>query len=151
MNAIHLFVDFDGVLLPIARPGAIVDVTRLGDIAAHDWRLVGKLAATVQPFPRVQLVVSSTWRHFLSMEEICELLAPMRVIGTTRKSMGSRYDEIHGWMYKRPNPWIAIDDDDYDWPDQMRHHLLYCDPHVGLDDPAKLVDLEVRLRELCDG
>jgi hypothetical protein len=146
---IYLFLDFDGVLLPTPRPGAIVPERPLHDPAPHcDWRLVAPLAKALAPYREIHLVVSSTWRQFYELQELQAILEPLRVVGITGRPEGSRYDEIRAYMYKKHEAWLALDDDDYNWADDERWRLIKCDEHVGLGDPTRLEELVEKIKRL---
>jgi hypothetical protein len=156
-ETVLLFLDVDGVLLPVPIPGEITPyqmtpyVSAIQLLDCTDWSLVPALAAALRPFPEVQVVVSSTWRHQYELDVLAKRLAPLPVVGTTGLAMDTRYEEIAAFMYKRPEPWLALDDDDYGWDLARRWNLVQCDPHVGISDAARLDELVSKLGELRDG
>ena len=54
-------------------------------------------------------------------------------------------------MYKRPEPWLALDDDHWGWADEHRWNLVECDPHDGIRNPARLRELVEKLEAIRNG
>jgi len=152
-----LFLDFDGVLLPVSTDEEITPyqmtpyVSATHHLERSDWSLVSALAATLRPFPEVRIVVSSTWRHLHNLYILRKTLSPLAVVDTTGRAMETRYEEIAAYMYKRPEPWLALDDDDYGWNPERRWNLVHCDMHVGIADKTRLEELSEKLGILRDG
>lgn len=90
-HPIHLFLDFDGVLHP--------------SIADHDelFEHANRVGEVVRDFPRVRVVISSTWRelHDLSqLQALCGSLPGSRIVGVTpRLRVAPRPGLV------RPSPW----------------------------------------------
>lgn len=131
-----LFLDFDGTLHPENYPGA--------DSGA-DLCHLPRLEALLREFPDVEIVVSSTWRERMSLEELRSLFAPdirSRVVGTT--ALPVRVDgyaratceaEIVAWLKangRQDTEWVALNDADWQF-DEHRHRLVLCSPLTGLD------------------
>jgi hypothetical protein len=149
---IYLFLDFDGVLLPTPRPGATIPARPLHDPAPHcDWSLVKPLAKALSPYQEIHLVVSSTWRQRYEIDDLQRILEPLLVAGITGRSQDSRYEEIRAYMYKKPEQWLALDDDDSEWAGVERWRLIKCDEHVGLNDPSRLEELVAKIEALRKG
>ena len=142
-----LFLDFDGVLHPDA-----VYLTRRGvELRAEGelfmWApILEKLLAEC---PQIQVVLSTSWARNLGFREAKKRLpesVQARVIGATWHSGEAKGwpDQIHWDVLSRYGQiarycaraglkhWLALDDDDRDWPEDQRHHLLFCDPQTGL-------------------
>ena len=153
-----LFLDFDGVLHPNNRPGAL-------------FMWVPRLAMWLADWPGVEVVISSSWRAVHSLHEMVKLLGPgvgSRVVGctpllrqevpewrvypkvptgaTARKSYG-RQAEIDAWLamsWQPKRPWVALDDMpslfelDCAW-------LVSCNGHAGLSG-ENLVQLSAHAR-----
>jgi len=120
-----LFLDFDGVL----HPGSGVDsgfLCRALDLeealSGHDLRIV----------------VSSSWRFHMEMEEIVGMLPPglaQRVVGVTGEAhigRWPRFHEIRAWVQaQEPHPnWRALDDARLEFPSPCPE-LIACDPRTG--------------------
>lgn len=144
MNGI-LFLDFDGVLHPSTiEVDWVNEGGKMTPKAEGLFAHVDALARALEPFPDLRIVVSSSWRSMYPIEELREVLGPLghRVIDTTGRRVGTRWQDIEGYLSRRaPVPWIACDDDDHGWPDDLRHQLIRPNPLVGLtsDDLSELV------------
>jgi len=126
----HLFLDFDGVLHPLAGP----PFSRL-----PFFELV------LREFPHVKLVISSSWRTDLPLSTILEYFSPdiaARVIGST-PDLGdfitltryARHDEIQTYLSGTEIiNWLAIDDARWQFPTSAQDRLICCDPAVGFDE-----------------
>lgn len=132
-----LFLDFDGVLHhenvtvkrchPTARRYLKAHESRFLTI---DGKLVkgkdlfehaDRLAAALEPFPNVRIVISSTWREHFRPESLLRFLPSEladRVIGHTPLcdkfgGVGSRLSEVLAYLEGNGlagEPWIALDD-----------------------------------------
>ncbi|MDD4977312.1 MAG: HAD domain-containing protein [Gallionella sp.] len=132
-----LFLDFDGVLHhenvtvkrcpPAARRYLKAHESRF---LTRDGKLVkgknmfehaDRLAAALEPFPDVRIVISSTWREHFRPEKLLQFLPATladRVIGHTPLcdkfgGVGSRLFEILAYLEGNGlagEPWIALDD-----------------------------------------
>lgn len=142
-----LFLDFDGVLHPAA-----VYLTRRGVELRGPGELfmwVPTLEKLLAECPQIQVVLSTSWARNFGFREAKKRLPESirdRVIGATWHSGEakgwpdqihwddlSRYQQIERYCRRaRLKHWLALDDDDRGWPDDQRHHLLYCDPQTGL-------------------
>jgi hypothetical protein len=142
-----LFIDWDGVLHRMPRPG-----DPIGRHYARHFEFVDPLADVVLRFPEVRVVVSSSWRHSYPVDELRYMLGGMSsvVVGTTgRGNYGSRYEEIRAAAYKQ-GPWIAIDDDIEGWGEHDRERLVQCDPYQGLGEPGKLEEVADKLARAAE-
>jgi hypothetical protein len=136
-----LFLDFDGVLHP-AQGNLVPEF-------AHAPRLAGILADT-----DCAVVISSTWRDHLSLEEIRALLPTnlrervVGVLGPDQRGPHVRFKNIRVWLESQSEPvdaYVAIDDSASDFPSDCRH-LILCDGRTGLGD-----EQERALREWLKG
>jgi len=138
-----LFLDFDGTLhpnwtfttnargRPVAQPYA-------GPCLVEAERLTMMLAPYAE---HLQIVLSSWWAYTRPLGEVRALLPDLlasRVIDGVwlphwmdryRAESISRYACIQLWREHRQHigPWLALDDDDRDWPAAQRHHLVHAD------------------------
>jgi hypothetical protein len=148
-----LFLDVDGVLHPTS-------VLHEMDFSAEQFVLpsacfqhVGALADALDLFPDVKIVVSSSWRDLYELESLRLLLGPLgpRVLETTGRNERTRFAEIESYLSRRrPCDWLALDDDNWGWPDDLLDHLVCPDGTVGLTD-ADLKQVQARLRVLQSG
>jgi hypothetical protein len=120
-----LFLDIDGVL----HPGSGLGGTRLMHAEALEAAIDGL---------SVQVIISSSWRFHLPMEEILQELPAglaKRVVGTTGPAhigRWPRFHEIKAWL-DRHDPladWRALDDAVFEFPKPCRQ-LIACDPQEG--------------------
>jgi hypothetical protein len=120
-----LFLDFDGVL----HPGSGVDsgfLCRAPDLeealSGHDLRIV----------------VSSSWRFHIEMDEILGMLPPglaQRVVGATGDAHIGRWPRFHEiracvQVNEPLANWRALDDARLEFPDPCPE-LIACDPRTG--------------------
>lgn len=165
-----LFLDYDGVLHPDAaylikgKP-----VLRAGG-ELFMWMPV--LEEILSPFPDVDIVLSTSWVRVLGFSRARDYLSPAlrrRTIGATwhsamrRHSEGShrvdenwfvalsRYQQIARYVDRageRAKSWVALDDDDNGWPDNLRDHLVATDGGVGLSCSSRQQLLRSRIERL---
>ena len=144
-----LFLDFDGVTHP--EP-------------SHDSGVFSQMPLIEQvllQFPRVGIVISSSWREQYRLDQLREFFRPElhdRVLGVTpdiAQPDGSwtpgqvqRYErqwECENWLRRhqpRDVPWVAIDDRAH-WFEPECRHLLLTDRRLGFqaDDALRLQDM----------
>lgn len=135
-----LFLDFDGVL----HPDPCYDA---GQLFVH----APKLAATLEPFAQLRVVLSTSWR---SSKELALLLEPLpaslgqRVVGVTpnvssfspppklrpyrRQAECTRWLELNGGV---DQDWLAIDDRPA-WFVPHCEQLIVCHSQRGFNDEA---------------
>ena len=143
---VWLFLDFDGVL----HPG-------LCDTADHFCRLP-ILEEVLRGHPWAHVVISSSWRHSQSTDELRKLFSHdirPRIIGVTPPAQAGvrfgRYTEISAWLEgnnRQGDPWIALDDYAYEFPKGCPN-LLLCNSGTGLTDEMA-AELGRGLRSLLD-
>ena len=134
-----LFLDFDGVLHK--EP-------------CHDTGMLmcnlPRMEAILRDFPGVDVVISSTWRELLDLEQLRSYFSPYiapRIIGVTPDwrevshlfaVVGSyiRQVEIEGWLQasgRSSEQWVALDDRAYLFAPSIPN-LVCCAPDTGIDD-----------------
>lgn len=146
-----LFLDFDGVLHPhITYDPKLLFVHRPA------------LESALRSCPKVEVVISSTWRHTRTLTALRALFSDdiaARIIGVTphwsdiqdEASWGTyvRQAEIEAWLRTSRRPWeewIALDDQPALFRPFCKNLLLTC-AETGLDDAACTVLLK-RLESL---
>lgn len=164
-----LFLDYDGVLHPdsayLMRGGPVLR----GDGELFMW--VDLLVAALADYPKVQIVLSTSWVRMLGFRRARDFLPESlreRVIGGTFHSAmkridegqwaayysnrtwwdsATRYQQIKRWAtLSNIDDWIAIDDDIEGWLPTDNHRLIATDPDVGITGAGVLK----RLHELLD-
>ncbi len=135
-----LFLDFDGVL----HPDPCYDSGQLFVHAPY-------LAATLEPFAEVSVVLSTSWR---TSKPLDTLIAPLpeslreRVVGVTPEASNfrpppplmpyRRHAECVQWLTQNrqaDQDWIAIDDRE-SWFMPGCENLIVCNSQVGFDGTA---------------
>jgi hypothetical protein len=154
-----IFLDFDGVLHRgdvYRTPNGIVPLRPSVDL----FEFAHLLAESIEPYPRVRLVLSTSWvsaigfkrtREFLPLPELRS-----RVTGAT---FYSKFRDRRAWneiprgeqikrYVARHNlaTWLAIDDRDDGFED-VQTHLVHCDKHLGLGSVDAQLALQQALRE----
>lgn len=122
--SIVIFIDFDGVLHPAGGPP--------GAILPFEW--VDELAAMLEPFQGVQLVVHSSWQLNFPSDYIRDFLGPLgaRFIGVV--GPGSKSDAIDRYVRDHPevDAAIVVDDQPEEFPSNFRFDVIACDPATGV-------------------
>ncbi len=165
-----LFLDYDGVLHPdsayLVRGGPVLR----GDGELFMW--VDLLVAALADYPKVQIVLSTSWVRMLGFRRARDYLPESlreRVIGGTFHSAMKRIDEgqwaayysnrtwwdavtryqqIRRWaLLANVDDWIAIDDDVEGWPETEWGRLIQTDPDTGLAGTDALDRLQALLSE----
>jgi hypothetical protein len=135
-----LSVDFDGVM---HRAGDGVE-----DIGPH-FVWLPLLAALLEPWPDVAVVVHSTWRYQYHPAELKALLAPLgrRVIDVAPR--GPRQEAIRWWLHMHPSvtSHLVLDDDGREFAEPHPAELVLCDPQLGLTTPGVMQRVADWLRE----
>ncbi len=136
-----LFLDFDGVLHPDPCP----TVDRLFENA-------DRLSATLEQFPEVGIVLSTSWRTMYAEQELLQVLPePLRrrIVGMTpcfsdfstaaHRTPYHRHAECEQWLRAHDmtdSPWVALDDRAY-WFVPYCENLIACHPERGYDDDVR--------------
>jgi len=137
-----LFLDYDGVL----HPDPCLDPARLFENAP-------RLAAVLDEFPEVGVVLSTSWRNVRTEAEVLDPLPAVlraRIIGRTPKysectGIGTRapfrrHAECEQWLRTHgmaADPWWALDDRP-DWFAPYCENLLECQASRGFDERMAL-------------
>lgn len=118
-----LFLDFDGTLHP--EP-----------IRWRSFEHVPALASLLAQYPEVGIVVSSSWREQMALDDLKRPISALseRVVGVTPVIPDAkRQREIEAWLAGHAvERWLAIDDM-ADLFDDQCSWLLEVDPKAGLD------------------
>ncbi|WP_340527051.1 HAD domain-containing protein [Cupriavidus necator] len=167
-----LFLDFDGVL----HPDAVYLVNGRPQLRAEGslfmWAPI--LEANLDPYPQVQIVLSTSWvrvlKSFTRTRAYLPAALQARVIGATwhsamaRHHEGahrveaswfselSRYAQIARYIARaglRAEHWLAIDDDSEEWPAELRDHLVETDGALGLASASAQLELAQRLEGMA--
>lgn len=165
MSPKFLFLDFDGVLHPdevylYPGRGIVLKTANLPpEFEGHElFCYADALAAALEPFPRVRIVLSTSWVPSIGFSRTVKRLPEAlrrRVIGSTFHSRytvfwrrQTRYEQIieHVCHKHLGADWLAIDNDDQGWPDGMRDHLVHTDDNLGIGDSQALKELIRRLK-----
>ena len=151
-NVVTIFLDFDGVLHPV---GATSD--RL-------FEKGGMLAEVLQEMPNTEVVISSSWAAYHSLQEIRDLLEGWpalhsRIVGVTEQRIRGRIErsdfperetQCLDWLISNKRSlyrWVAIDDDALNF--DTRERLVHTRGFVGLTqaDLEELWRLVAKARE----
>lgn len=154
-----LYLDFDGVLHPEdvwRHPGRGIYLGPGG--AGHElFENAPLLEELLEPYPKVQVVLSTSWVRALGYSKAVKHLPPglaRRVMGATFHSQMEDvdwYNLLRGRQVerdvarRRPSAWMAIDDTDEGWSDSSREHLVLSDPVEGIRAPLVAARLRERL------
>jgi hypothetical protein len=161
--SVILYLDFDGVLhdedvwwhkkygIYLRTPGRTL----------FEWMQI--LEKILEKYPSVKIVLATTWVAKRSFRYALKKLSPplrQRVIGATfhHREMDlaefmarPRGIQILGDVSRRaPLRWIALDDDDEDWPLRTRANLVLTKGSLGLSDPDVQKVLHQKLKEIHD-
>jgi hypothetical protein len=141
-----LFLDIDGVLANDETYGKRV-ATKWGDMYPFDDENVKLFNKLCHDF-EIQYVISSTWRKFYSLDELCEIFRwngiTQMPIGITRHLPKERLSEDDGWTRVREirnnlndhevtGVWFALDDMNLrDLNTKTEKHFILSDPIDGM-------------------
>lgn len=132
-----LFLDFDGVLRRKQAP-----------LYKLEPELVDRLCELLRKYPKVDVVITSSWTDAFSMKKIKALFPDdiaARIVGKTARLAQqvdySRYKEIKSYIRKKGGnqEWVALDDDPLYYPPGV--HVVLVDPVIGLN-VQKVVELK---------
>ncbi|TDP60449.1 HAD domain-containing protein [Roseateles toxinivorans] len=161
-----VYVDLDGVVHHEAvyvspSRGIYIDPSQAPGRVLFEW--VDILVELLDPYPDIQLVLSSSWcrrpGYARTLERLPKELRHRFVGGTFhRRIHGSdpgtewvfantpRGEQIWADVLRRqPLDWLALDDDGDRWPAWCRDKLLLLDGEVGISSPAAQEQLRQRL------
>ena len=162
-----LYLDLDGVVhhekvLWHPRKGIYMSPYVAAGHSLFEW--VPILESVLQPHPAVALVLSSTWcirpGYSATLKRLPATLSARFIGGTYHK----RVHGVDPWnltmfrttprgvqvqedaQRRKPQQWIALDDDLEDWPDSCRQNLVACEGTTGLSNPEVQHELREKLR-----
>lgn len=162
MGGVVIYLDIDGVL----NPESVYRKRGTGPwiFGAPGHRLFEHaelLADLLEPYPQVRIVLSTSWvRVYRSVRKVTRKLPPRlraRVIGATYHS---RMDPVEFaaaprgmqvWAdvrRRKPQAWLALDDEHEGWPTWCRDHLVRTDPVLGISEPSVLEELKTKLEAM---
>ncbi|WP_363320866.1 HAD domain-containing protein [Ramlibacter sp.] len=123
-----LFLDFDGVLHPVA--------TKPGESLPFEW--VPELSALLSEAPDVMIAVHSSWAERYPLDQMRDFLGPVgcRLIGAVNP--GAKSSSILLFLRSRPDvqAWLVIDDEAGEFPPDFPGPVVICDPARGISDLA---------------
>ena len=115
------------------------------------------LVELLEPYPDVQIVLSTTWVRWRGYEHARDRLPAelaRRCVGATFHKQMSRDAFLQMprglqiWMdveRRQPSAWMAIDDDHSDWPDWCQDRLVRSDDNWGISRPKVRSTLKTAL------
>jgi hypothetical protein len=157
-----LYLDFDGVLHDDAvywSPKIGIHIRTPGR-ALFEWMPI--LEALLAPYPEVKIVLSTSWVRAKSFNFAKRQLTPTlqsRVIGATfhhREMNKCVFDCLARGAQiladvrrRRPASWLAVDNDDRNWPAHYRENLIKTEDHLGLSAPNVQAAIRERLAAMA--
>lgn len=134
-----LFLDFDGVLHPSSGPP--------GTSLPFEW--TNKLAALLEPFDDVHIVVHSSWREQFPLEALRDFLEPIghRVLGAV--TSGPKGPAIERFLRDHPEitDALVLDDQESEVTAALPITIVVCDPRVGLSSVTTQLQVKTWLLE----
>jgi hypothetical protein len=158
-----LYLDFDGVL----HHHNAKDAPGSGPFLAAPPRYTlfqhaPLLEQLLEPYPHVQIVLSTTWAYRYGTGIAASRLPPRlreRVVGSTFSACIRHLDDFacmaRGLQVagdaanRKPGDWLALDDDTEGWPKEHLHRLVKTHPYEGISPPRVQRKLAKKLAELC--
>lgn len=157
-----VYLDLDGVAHPSAvyrhpKRGIYLDphLHRGGHALFENLPL---LANALLPYPQVRVVLSTSWVPNVGLGKTLERLPSelrSRVIGATFDPHCMRradwdavprgYQILGDVERRRPAHWVALDDDDDEWPPEHRLRLVKTDEVLGLRRDGAVEELIAHL------
>ena len=112
------------------------------------------------PYPDLRIVLSTSWVGTFNLVR-AKLYLPeslqQRVVGTTYEyrtdkqewSELSRFEQIIRYVRARNlQSWLALDDDDTDWPQSCKQNLVCPPPRFGIGEARAQMELAEKLQWL---
>jgi hypothetical protein len=134
-----LFLDIDGVLNSITFREVHPELDGTDRLDPAAIAVLNAITDAVE----VEIVISSTWRHFFPLAELADILHQAGITGTivdhtpfVNMEVNSRSREIGSWLALHPTKRFVIIDDDPGLGEWLEH-LVHTDKRVGLQ-PAHL-------------
>ena len=154
-----LFLDFDGVLHPFSvRFNDDLGLTLESEDKSLFLFCWGPILESIlneeDPKRNIKIILSTTWAHRYGWEDAAKRLTPAlesRVVAGTNgynRPRGLRILKCVEDMGIADNNWLAIEDDDYLWPTNLRDHLVKTDEKLGLFEKTTQQLLRLKLQEL---
>jgi hypothetical protein len=143
-----LYLDYDGVLHHenvLWHPRRGVYAGPPGFVLFEHALLLEEL---LEPFPKVRIVLSTSWVRVFSFSRALERLPQglrQRTIGATFHSQMDqeifaskpRGRQVMEDVARRsPKAWLALDDTDEGWPAEIRDRVLITDECLGISAPG---------------
>ena len=126
-----VFLDFDGVLVPIPANGEYDEDAKPSAEAIKNLNIVTQLAGAA-------VVVSSSWRLLSTVAQLTKVLRSWGYTGQVRDKTPANlgYDrgaEVAEWLSKHPDvsTFVILDDDPTDFQ-ELAKNLVLVKPDVGL-------------------
>lgn len=140
-----LYLDFDGVLhhdevYRHPRRGIYINAGAHFTLFQHASLLETELA----PYPEVRIVLATSWVRELRYSRALKhlpLRLRTRVIGSTyhtAMNVDAFRDKPRGMQVledvsrRQPQEWLALDNDDRGWPQELRDRLILTDDVLGI-------------------
>ena len=149
-----LFLDFDGVLHPSCVFRNNDGVIYLSDPEHTLFEYADILAENLSRFSNIEVVLSTSWVSAIGFDETLEKLPKAiqeKVIGSTYPCPDdlTRFEQIMRFCIRHEvMEWIAVDDDNFMWPEKLNHHLVLTDSDEGLGNAKAQLDLVEKMRLL---
>ncbi len=160
-DSLLLYLDFDGVLhhenvLWHPKRGAYL-------AAAPEYRLFQHaplLEQLLTPYPQIRIVLSTAWARVYGCSAAAKRLPPAlrnRVIGATFHSRMHEHEFLSQsrgmqvWadvVRRRPQDWLALDDDTADWPAWCQDKLIATHETEGIAGQGIAQQIEQGLRDM---
>jgi hypothetical protein len=143
-----IYLDFDGVLHDeeVYRGVKSGIYLRTPGRRLFEWAPI--LEKLLDPHGDVRIVLSTSWvpmKSFIYARKRLSHSLGSRVIGSTFHTRHMRKDEFmtlprgvqiaQDVSRRSPTSWLAIDDDDVNWPPSLRQNLICTDGGKGLSTP----------------
>ena len=156
-----IYLDYDGVLHDDdvyfhPKRGIYLDAPNR---QLFEWMPI--LETLLVPHPDVGIVLSTSWvrvKSFSYAKERLSLVLQEKVVGATfhsREMRKSTFDDmsrgaqvVQDVSRRQPLSWLAIDNDDEDWPATHSDKLVLTQDRTGLSDPKVQIALAKALFRL---
>ena len=156
MTACTLFLDIDGVLHPNGTARTYLRRNVTGECIGHRilgdglWQWSEPLIQLLNKLPDVHIVLHSSWRHEISLEDIRSHMPSAlaeRVVAITPTQHFGRLDSIRTYCERnRVDRFVIVDDTPGEFPRNLPE-LVICG-EGGLGDPETLAVLRDMLNRL---